>query len=46
MLVNKYLALDWGGYTFRMRRWRFRHNKRPRNIYLQFGPLEITVWYR
>lgn len=52
-LINKHLAVDWGSYAFtgrkgwqRKRAWRVRHNRKVRNVYVQFGPLEVTVWYR
>lgn len=53
ILATKYLDVDWGAYSFtdrhgkhRHRPWRFRHNRRVHNIYLQIGPLEVSVWYR
>jgi hypothetical protein len=45
-MIGRYLAVDWGGYRFRVRKWRFRHNRRPKNVYMQVGPVEVTVWYR
>lgn len=45
-LINwKYLAIDWG-YPIRYRKFKFRHNRKPRNLYLQILWLEVTVWYR
>lgn len=52
VFASKYLLVDWGAYSFRKsagvrhRKWRHRHNRRAHNHYVQFGPLEITVWYR
>ncbi len=43
---SKYLDVDWGGYTFAKRKYRFRHNRRVHSLYAQVGPLEIVVWYR
>lgn len=46
LIATRYLYVDWGAYTWSMRRWRFRHNRRVHNMYLQIGSLEVTVWYR
>jgi hypothetical protein len=50
MLINKWLAVDYGAYSFtgrggHKRRFRHRHNRRVCNHYLQVGPVEVTVWY-
>lgn len=46
-LINrKHVYVRVGDYTWRMRFWRVRHNRRPRNVYMQVGPLELIVWYR
>ena len=46
IIRRKYFTIDWGGYTWAMRKWRFRHNRRVHNIYVQVGRLEVVVWYR
>ena len=46
LIRRKHLTVAWGDYSFAKRKWRFRHNRRPSNIYVQFGPLEVVVWYR
>ena len=46
LLRRKYITIDWGAYSFAMRKWRFRHNRRVYNVYMQVGPLEVVVWYR
>jgi hypothetical protein len=46
VLSKKYLSVAWGDYSFATRRWRYRRNRRASSVYVQFGPLEIVVWYR
>ena len=46
LMRRKYMTVDWGDYSFALRRWRFRHNRRASNVYMQVGPLEVAVWYR
>ena len=46
LVRRKHLTVDWGDYSFRLRKWRFRHNPRASSIYTQVGPLEVVVWYR
>lgn len=46
VFASKYFYVDWGAYTWAVRKWRVRRNKKVHNVYVQVGKLEVTVWYR
>jgi len=47
---RKYLWVTWRPLSAAPRpdgrRYRFQHNKRPSNVYVQVGHLEAVAWYR
>lgn len=48
LIERKYLHISWRTGSPRPdgRKYRFRHNPRPSNFYVQVGPFEMVLWYR
>lgn len=46
LVDRKHVKMAWGDYSFALRKWRFRRNRKVSNVYVQFGPFEMVVWYR